>query len=227
MIETRVISIGAIAAHPLWNERAAVRTGHATTTLIRTKDATIVVDPGLPPAMVMARLGERAAITPEKVTHVFLTSFRPDVRRGIEAFGDARWMIHEPERETVGANLVELIKNAKDNNDDELVEMLAHDVAVLKRCEPAPDTIAHHVDLFPLPGVTPGLCGLLVAGPSDTTLVCGDAIPTIEHLEQGKVLPSAVDIAAAKESLMEAVEIADLLVLGRDNIVKTPGRQSF
>lgn len=227
MIETRIISIGAIAAHPLWNERAAVRTGHATTTLLRSKDAVIVVDPGLPSGAVVARLGERAAITPADVTHVFLTSFRPDVWRGIEAFEQARWLIHEPEREAVGANLVDQIKRARDHDDEDLVEMLLRDVAILQRCESAPDSIASHIDLFPLPGVTPGLCGLLVAGPSDTTLLCGDAIPTIEHLEQGKVLPNAADIETAKESLMEAVEIADLLVLGRDNIVKSPGRQGF
>ena len=30
----RIISIGTLAAHPLWEERNDVRTGHATTTLI-------------------------------------------------------------------------------------------------------------------------------------------------------------------------------------------------
>ena len=53
----------------------------------------------------------------------------------------------------------------------------------------------------------------------------GAAIPTIEHLEQGKVLSNCVDIEQAKASLMEAVEIADLLVLGRDNAVMNMTRR--
>ncbi|MEO1511313.1 MAG: hypothetical protein AAFU70_04495, partial [Planctomycetota bacterium] len=61
----------------------------------------------------------------------------------------------------------------------------------------------------------------------ETTLVCGDAIPTIEHLEQGKVLPSADDAERAQESFREAVEIADVLVLGRDNLVVNPLRKMF
>ena len=80
------------------------------------------------------------------------------------------------------------------------------------------------VDLFPLPGVTPGMCGLLVAEPNRTTVICGDAIPTLEHYEQGKVLKHAADATAAMESFKEAIEIADVLVLGRDNIVFNQGR---
>lgn len=227
MIEARVISVGALAAHPLWGERAPVRTGHATTTLIRSCDAVILVDPGLPDEMVAARLGERAGITPAGVTHVFLTSFKPDVWRGVGAFDSAEWLIHEPEREAVGAALVAEVTRAKDAGDDELAEALARDVAVLERCRPAPDALAPKVDLFPLPGVTPGLCGLIIAGPRDTTVVCGDAIPTIEHLAEGKVPPVCADMAQAKESLMEAVEIADFLILGRDNLAPNPTRRAF
>lgn len=227
MTDTRVISIGALAAHPLWNERAPVRTGHATTTLIRCRDAVILVDPGLPSEVVAARLGERAGIAPADVTHVFLTSFKPDTWRGVTAFEDAAWLLYEPEREVVGAALVAEVKRAYDAGDDELVEMLSRDVAVLKRCAPAPDRLADNIDLFPLPGVTPGLCGLIVSSPRQTTVICGDAIPTVEHLEQGKVLPTCVDIELAQASLMEAVDIADLLVLGRDNIVPTPSTRPF
>ena len=80
------------------------------------------------------------------------------------------------------------------------------------------------VDLFPMPGVTPGLCGLLLPLPKVTILVCGDAVATLEHLEQGAVLPHVADLEKATESFREAVEIADMLVLGRDNIVPNPVR---
>lgn len=227
MIETRVVSIGALGAHPLWNERQPVRMTHATTTLVRSRDRVILVDPGLPPEIVKARLAERTGLKPADVTHVFLTSFRPEMWRGLEAFPDAQWLIHAPEREQVGAALVAEVVRAKESDDSELAEMLVRDVAVLKRCKAAPDSLAPKVDLFPLPGVTPGACGLLVAGARETTLICGAAVPTIEHLEQGKVLPTCVDIEQAKASLMEALEIADLLILGHDNIVPNPTRGPF
>ncbi|MBL0920753.1 MAG: MBL fold metallo-hydrolase [Phycisphaerales bacterium] len=226
-MDVRVVSIGALGAHPLWSERAPVRAGHATTTLIRTAGRTILVDPGLPEAAIVARLRERANVAPRDVTDVFLTSFRPDARRSIEAFADADWWIAESEREGVGLPLIDALQRAAEGGDEELQKMIAHDVAVLQRCRAAPDALAERVDLFPLPGVTPGLCGLLIAGQRHTTLVCGDAIPTVEHLEQGKVLPQCADAEAAAASFAEAIEIADLLILGRDNLVVNPTRRPF
>ena len=112
-----------------------------------------------------------------------------------------------------------------------LRETLELDVAILRRCEPAPDSLltdrGQRVDLFPLPGVTPGLCGLLIAGARFTTLVCGDAVPTSEHLEQGQVLSNAADVARARESFAEAIEIADLIIPGRDNLVVNPTKRLF
>lgn len=226
-MEYRVISIGALDAHPLWNERAPVRTGHATTTLVRSGEANILVDPGLPGQVIEARLAERAGLKPADITHVFLTSFRPDVRRGIERFENAAWLISEAEREGMGVPLVQSLQRAAEGDDDELKHALERDVAILQKCRAAPDEIAPGVSVFPLPGVTPGMCGLLLAHPRFTVLICGDAIPTVEHLEQGSVVRWAVDVKAANESFAEAVEIADLLVLGRDNLTVNPVKRPF
>lgn len=223
----RVISIGALEAHPLWNERAAVRTGHATTTLIQTGDATILVDPSLPPEILAPRLAERANIAPTDVTHVFLTSFRPDVRRAIRLFDKATWWIGEAERESVGVAMVAQLRGAENTADAELRSLLTSEIETLERCRPAPDKLVEGVDLFPLRGVTPGLCGLLLPEARLTTLICGDAIPTTEHLEQGIVPRWAADADAAREAFMDAVEIADLLVLGRDNLVVNPTKRPF
>ena len=165
-IETRVISIGALAAHPLWEERAAVRTGHATTTLVRTGGMTLLVDPGLPARALAARLNERAGIEPKDVTHVFLTSFQPDTTRGLGAFEHATWWVSESEREGIGVPIAaQLQKLAQDEGDDEVIELLRREVALLKRCKAAPDSLAAGVDLFPLPGTTPGTTGLLISEP--------------------------------------------------------------
>lgn len=251
--DIRVISIGALARNPLWPDRqpAAQRSGHATTSLIRSGGRTILVDPGLPAPVVAARLAERSGLEPKDVTHVMLTSFRPEVCRGIVAFEHATWWVSHAERETIGVALVERLQqmtevlDADDEDDSDgedsetrgrgrggtadMKAALELDIAILRRCEPAPDHLADNIDLFPLPGVTPGLSGILAATPSGgpTILVCGDAIPTIEHLERGMVLPTAADIAKARESFAEAVEIADHLILGRDNMVPNPVRRKF
>lgn len=223
--QVSVVSIGTMAANPDWGEREPVRTGHATTSLIRTESANILVDPGLPPEAISARLGERANLDPDDVTHVFLTSFHPETRRGLRAFERADWLIGEREREAVGVPMAESLKHALQRGHAEHAEALKEDIAILQRCNAAPDTIVEHVDLFPLPGVTPGLCGLLIADPNRTTLICGDAIPTQHALEHGIVHRGVFDIELARESFTEAIEIADFLVLGRDNWATPPGRR--
>ncbi|HYF14636.1 MAG TPA: MBL fold metallo-hydrolase [Phycisphaerales bacterium] len=234
-MDFRVVSIGAMSAHPLWKERAGVRTGHATTTLVTAGKKRILVDPGMPPQVIAARLQERTGLSPGDVTDVFLTSFNPECRRGISLFDRARWLIHETEREVVGSGLATALKDLVTRSDaqggvrkdESLLEVLEADVAILKRCEPAPASLAPHVDVFPMAGVTPGLAGLLLESPRFTTIICGDAIPTVEHLEQGVVPQSAPDLEQARASFEEAVEIADLLVLGRDNVVVNPTKKPF
>jgi glyoxylase-like metal-dependent hydrolase (beta-lactamase superfamily II) len=226
-MELRIISIGALSANPFWGEKAAIRTGHATCTLIRAGKRIILVDPGLPAQAIAARLHERSGVQAKDVTHVFLTTFKPETMRGVLAFDKATWWVSQDEREGVGVPLVGSLQKAAAEDDDDLKRILEQDVAVLRRCEPAPDRLADCVDLFPLPGVTPGCCGLLCTTPRTTTLICGDAIPTAEHLDHGQVLQSGADVMRARESFGEAVEIADYLILGRDNIVPNPVKRPF
>jgi glyoxylase-like metal-dependent hydrolase (beta-lactamase superfamily II) len=229
-MDVRVISIGALAAHPLRGERAAARTGHNTTTLIRAGSKNILVDPGLPEAAIAARLDERAGLKPRDITHV-LTSFNPDARRGITAFEKATWWIHTDEREQIGVAMIARLHEAAEEQDEAIKRGLEIDVAVMQRCEAAPDHLADEkgsrVDIFPMPGISPGMCGLIVSQPRATTLICGDAVATVEHLEAGKVLPVAWDVDKARESFAEAIEIADLLIPGRDNLVINPTKRLF
>jgi glyoxylase-like metal-dependent hydrolase (beta-lactamase superfamily II) len=181
----------------------------------------------LPGPVVVARLRERAGIGPEAITDVFLTRMHIDTRRGIDAFDQAAWWLAEPEREHVGTLMALNLRAAADGDDEELIAQLEREVAIIQRCKAAPDRLAPGVDLFPLHGVTPGLTGLLIVEPTRTVLVCGDAIATVEHLEAGKVLSGAADTDQARESFAEAVEIADVLVLGRDNVVANPTKRGF
>lgn len=224
-IDVRPISIGALAAHPLRGERGECRPGHLTTSLITVDDRRILIDPSLPARVLAERLDERAGISPSQITDVFLSSFRPIGRRGLELFDEANWLIAEGEREAIGVGLIQEFERAQEAADESLMEMLKKEIAILQRCQAAPDRLAEHVDLFPLPGVTPGFSGLLVADSKWTTLIASDAVPTIEHLEAGQVLGNIHDMEAAQESLREVIEIADLLIPGRDCLVPNPLRR--
>lgn len=221
----RVISIGTLASHPLWNERGEVRTSHATCTLITAGDANILVNPSLPIQALTARMSERTPIKPAQVTHIFMTSFQRDHRRALRGFENAVWLLHEPERDAAMAAYKASRDEAVEAGDDELAALNSQEIALLERCEVAPDSLAPKVDLFPLPGVTPGNCGLLIALPGSTVLLTGDAVATYEHLEQGKVLPHCANLEQAQESFREAIEIADVLILGRDNVVFNPAKR--
>jgi glyoxylase-like metal-dependent hydrolase (beta-lactamase superfamily II) len=101
------------------------------------------------------------------------------------------------------------------------------ELTLLKRLETPDDRIAEYVDLFPLFGVTPGNCGLLVAAPTSTILIAGDAVPTQDHFLAGQVLPDSIDVTTAQESLREVYEIADQIVPGHDNLFINPRTQGM
>ena len=54
-MDFRIISIGTLSVHELWDQQGAARTPHATTTLVRSEGKTILVDPGLPAQVITAR----------------------------------------------------------------------------------------------------------------------------------------------------------------------------
>ena len=223
-MDYRVISIGSLSHHPLWPDPQPQRSAHATITLIRSGDRNILVDPSLPDQVITARLAERAGLKPEDITDIFLTNFRPAHRRGLLAFEDARWLISETERESIGVALIAQLDKA---DEDDLKQLITRDIAILKKCEPAPDKLAEQVDLFPLPGYTPGNAGLLLTPDHATVLIAGDAVPTTEHLENNQVLSGAFDLELARASFAEALEIADWIVPGHDNITPAPSQNPY
>jgi glyoxylase-like metal-dependent hydrolase (beta-lactamase superfamily II) len=215
-----IISIGTLSRNRLWNEREAVRTAHATTTLIRAGDRHIVVDPGLPPPALAARLFERTGLRPEQIDTVFLTNFRPSHRAGLTLFGRAKVFIHEVEQQATRQHLDGLLGQAPEHDIDRA--HIRHELDLLEKLKPADDEVAEHVDLFPLFGYSPGNTGLLISLPTSTILIAGDAVATQEHFLAGQVLPDSWDIKAAQESLREVYEIADLIVPGHDNVFQNP-----
>jgi glyoxylase-like metal-dependent hydrolase (beta-lactamase superfamily II) len=215
-----IISIGTLSRNRVWGETEAVRTPHATTTLIRSGKRNILVDPGLPGAALGARLYERTGLRPEQVDTVFLTNFRPAHRAGLGLFTQARVLIGDAEQQATRAHLESLIQDAPVEDIDRSV--LMQELALLERLTPADDKVADLLDLFPLPGYTPGNCGLLIKLPTASVMVAGDAVPTQDHFLAGQVLPDSYSIEAAQESMREVYEIADLIIPGHDNLFPNP-----
>jgi N-acyl homoserine lactone hydrolase len=215
-----IISIGTLSRNRLWNEAQELRTAHSTTTLVRGGDRHILVDPGLPAPALAARLNERTGLFPDSIDTVFLTTFRPSHRAGLSLFRKAKTYIHEAEQQAARDFLERLLEQAPLQDIDP--KPIEAELELLGSFVPAPDRLADNVDLFPLPGFTPGTCGLLLSLPISTIVVAGEAVPTQEHFLAGQVLPESWDIKQAQESLREVYEIADQIIPGHDNIFSNP-----
>ncbi len=225
MATTRIdiISIGTLSRNRLWSETAAVRTPHATTTLIRTGKRCVLVDPGLPAQALGARLYERTGLSPDAIDTIFLTNSRPAHRAGLALFPKARVLIHELEQQAARTHLVSMIDEAPEEDIDRAA--MERELQLIDSFKIADDKLADHVDLFPLFGYTPGTCGLLVTTALTSTLIAGDAVPTLDHFMAGQILPDSHDFKAAQESMAEVYEIADLVVPGHDNLFVNPRGQ--
>lgn len=225
-IDYRVISIGALAQHRLRGETQNCRPSHATTTLLRDGDRMVLVDPALPAEVLAQRLEERVGLTPDKIECVFLTCFRPAHRRSLGMFTKATWLAHQDEIEATAAHLEELRAHAEDktDSDPEVLQVLEDEQRILRQVRPAEEKLTSGIHLFPAQGATPGTCGLLLAAPSRTTVIAGDAVLTQEHFEHGTVFQQSVDVERAQSSFADIMEIADEIVPGHDNVFCPQGR---
>ena len=219
-MEYTVISIGTRSKNPLWRERQPVRTSHSTTTLIRSDSATILVDPSLPGQILEPRLFERAGLKPDAITHVFLTNLKPVHRRGLDLFPKAIHLASEMEIDLAQQALATAARHL--GQDADAQSRLSAERKLLAEIRPAPDQLAAGVDLFPLPGYTPGQAGLLLKFAARTVMITGDAVPTQGHFEAGQVFQDCFDLQQAKESLAEVYELADVIVPGHDNVFVNP-----
>ncbi len=217
-VSVDIISIGTLSRNILWNEGAAVRPAHATTTLIRDGGVSILVDPALPGEVLQHRLDERAGLKPEQIDVVFLTSFSPVHRRGLALFSKADWYISRLERDTVLDGLNALSNHSGSTVENVSYEDIQAEIELLGRLKPAPDKLASQVDFFPSYGAAPGNASLLVQA-ARTIVVAGDAVVTRDYFDQRRVWDRSSDPEKAKESFQELSEIADAIVPGHDNVI--------
>jgi len=219
-----IISIGTLARNRLWNESENLRTAHATTSLIRAGRSIILVDPGLPALALAARLFERTGLKPSAIDTIFLTTLQQDHRAGLDLFDHAAIYAHEREIKFFENELqAEHEHHTADSGGGDCTA--GH--ALLARLKPAPDELVPGVGIFPLFGHTPGNCGLILAAPTTTTVIAGNAVASIDHFLAGQVLPDARNVTEAQAAFAEVYEIADLIVPGHDNIFPNPRSQGF
>ncbi|UCG33884.1 MAG: hypothetical protein JSU68_04450, partial [Phycisphaerales bacterium] len=121
------------------------------------------------------------------------------------------------EIESVRRHLEETEESGPDAPD--VLRLIQSEREYLNHVRPAPDRFTPQVHLFPTPGPTAGSCSLLLVPPTRTIAIVGDAILTRDHLEAGVVFEQSHDAEAAKDSLTELLEIADVFVPGHDNTV--------
>jgi len=238
-VEYKVISIGTLSKNFYWNEHEAVRTPHATTTLVVSGNKKILVDPALPPQVLNARLYERAGIRNKDITAVFLTTFRSAHRGALEAFEHAKWYLHEKEIDYARKILEQIQRESKkecgcghehehQHTDNQAIEeyrrRIAMDLQLLDRCQPAPEKLADHVEIFPSPGASAGCCGLLLTPTVGAIMIAGDAVINQDYLENGRVWEESIDLKLAQQSMADILEVADVIIPGHDNLIPLLGK---
>jgi len=217
-IEYCVVSAGTLSCNKLWGEAAAVRTSHATTTLVNDEGRMILVDPSLPAAALSARFNERTGKTLAAITDVFCTTLRPVHRRSIEAIGQARWWCSERELAAYREHLQGLRASANRLGAEDAANVEA-DLKVIGRFRPAPESFSNQVQLYPLAGPSVGSAGLLLTPATMTIVIAGDAALTADHVRRGQVWEGCADTQQARRSLEDLLELADVIVPGHDNIM--------
>ena len=202
-IRCDVLTIGHLSRNRYWGEAddRSHREPLCTSTLIRTGDRTIVVDPSLDPEGMAHILDRRAGIAPESVDVVFLTHFHADHRVGMEAFEHAEWFMAIEEIEHWNRDL---LANAPERG-------------VLDRLEPVRGDLVPGVELIATPGHTPGHASLLLESEGRRIVVAGDAAMTGDFFRHRDYYFNTAGPAAAVRSIDAIAGVADIVVPGHDN----------
>lgn len=215
-VSVDIISVGTLSRNRFWKEAGTCRPAHATTTLLRDSEATVIVDPSLPAEILRQRLDERTGLTPEQVETVFLTNFRPTHRRGLELFKHATWLMDETEIQAM-RSFIEDAAIAAEARGEPIDELVQQEAKLLQKIEPAPERITEQIHLFPTPGATPGSASLLALQGDCTIAVAGDAIINKQYFARRQAFERHSDAAQAVQAIAELTEIADRIIPGHDD----------
>ncbi len=193
ILSWHVLTIGNISRNRFWGEddSAARRGALCTSTLIRSGDTLVLIDPSEPPEAMARTLDRRAGITPADIDAVFVTHHHGDHLEGIEAFTNAKVYVPAGELDAVGIRSAIPVREG--------------------------DEIAPGVRAVALPGHTPGLCGVIFQAAEGRIAVVGDAVMTRDFFIERAGYFNSIDFAACSSTHDRLQDIADVIVPGHDN----------
>lgn len=212
-VSVDIVSVGTLSRNRFWNETGTVRPSHATTTLLRDGEATVIVDPSLPGEILEQRLDERSGLKPERIDTVLLTNFRPVHRRGLALFSHATWLMSADEIEALTSHLHGIV-DAAGARGEEVDELVEQEIKLLSRIQPAPQRLTDQMHLFPSAGVTPGAASLLALSTERTIAVTGDAIINRDYFAHRQAFEQHSNAEQAVQAVGELIEIADIIIPG-------------
>lgn len=208
-----VLNIGNLSRNRFWGESDdhAVRPAWCTSTLVRTRDLTLVVDPGLPADAMAQVLDQRAGLRPDDVDAVFITHRHGDHRVGLDAFPGATWWM-------AAAELDSWANNAAQADSDPAEAQLR------TRLQPAPDQLGAGVRVITTPGHTEGHSSIRLEADEGTVIIAGDAVMTRDFLAAREVFFNTADREAARRCIEEIAATAAVVVPGHDNAFTVTAR---
>ncbi|MBO5054750.1 MAG: MBL fold metallo-hydrolase [Lachnospiraceae bacterium] len=196
-----ILTIGCLTRNKFWGEpkEEGVRECLATSSVICTGEANIVVDPSMDPESFGQVLFNRSGLRPGDIDLVYCTHLHGDHFAGIELFEKADWYMASGD--------CEVFKQDEDNR-----ELLR------KRMKPAGDfLIPDRVHTVFLPGHTPGLSGLLFQGPEGRVLASGDCIMTKDFFLNREGYYFDKDGEENRRSIEKAAQLAGIIIPGHGN----------
>lgn len=206
-IEWKQLTIGHLSRNKYWGESdsQAYHPVLATTTVIRDGDTVILADPSQPFEEMKAKLKQYCGLEPGDVDIVFATHYHGDHRVDMGMYENAVcYMSQASIRDMESAR-------EKAAGDDSLASLVEGEI---DRFRPAPGQLTEGVRLYPLPGHTPGLTGLIFKSRGRSVLVAGDTIMGPEYFENLDGYWFNEDLDETRRSIRKAARDADIIIPG-------------
>lgn len=195
-----VITIGCLTRNKFWGEpkEEGVRKTLATSLVICTGEANIIVDPSMEPEAFKKVLYDRSGLKAQDIDLVYCTHLHADHFAGIEAFEKAEWYMAPGD-----------YKDFKKDTDHR---------KIWERMKPAGEfLLPGRVQVISLPGHTPGLAGLLFMAREGSVLSSGDCIMTKDFFHNREGYFFDKDGEENRRSIEKAGQIADVIIPGHGN----------
>lgn len=209
-IQWKTLTIGHLTRNKYWGEcdYAQYHDCVATTTLIQAGGVNILVDPTFPVDQMEALLKKHSGLTREDINIIYATHFHMDHRFDADCYPNAKCYM-----------------SAASLQDAEKAGNLPEPDDPLHLFQPAPNPLVPGIRLYPLPGHTYGLTGLVFEAAEGTVLVGGDTIMGEEYFSAADGYWYNDDLPLTHQTLLEvAQDKLDVIIPGHGDWFLMNGR---